>query len=293
LRVRLFVRDPPPRVAPDLGTAGAVAPAARAGRQASAGGPLGELGIHVHVHHESAAQVGEPFQRAGLREEGESGPAGGGPAVLVARVLDLAHDVEPPRLHVGRLVLQALERDAHLHDVAVGGDLPPGLEDEVGAQVRRVAGERRSAEAGRAALVGLGERPIGLDAERIHGEDRGLAVVVEGAEEDLHVVVGADPVAVGEGGARRAMGLEGADAEVDRGGRVPDEDLGGVLARHAVLRRELREAGEQRGVRPLRLIEPPIEGETGLVEAWRLDADLAGATAVDRLGGEETGGEEE
>ena len=72
-------------------------------------------------------------------------------------------------------------------------------------------------------------RSIRLDPKRVHPEDDRTPAVVEGVEEDLDVVVDLDLVPVGQAGGRRAVGLEGADAEVDGVGGVPDQNLGVVV----------------------------------------------------------------
>ena len=43
-------------------------------------------------------------------------------------------------------------------------------------------------------------RAVHLHAERVDGEDERLAAVAEGAEEELHVVVGVDAIAIGQRG---------------------------------------------------------------------------------------------
>jgi len=116
---------------------------------------------------------------------------------------------------------------------------------------------------------------------------------VEGVEVDLDIVVGADAVAVGQRVRDGAVRLEGANAEVDRGGRVPDEDVGGVGRGALVGRLVLREAGEERRPAPGGLVEPPIDGGIRFDPGWR-DGRLARSTVIDggRRGRElERGGE--
>src|SRR5439155_446223 len=90
-----------------------------------------------------------------------------------------------------------------------------------------------------------------------------------GAQEDLDVVVAEDLIAVGQARRGAAVALERPDAEIDRGGRVPDQDLRGVRRGHAVVGGVLREAGEERGPGPDGLVEPAVHGDGG-VDARRL-----------------------
>ncbi len=74
------------------------------------------------------------------------------------------------------------------------------------------------------------QRAVLLHAEGVHAEEEGPPPVVVSVEEDLDLVVAADVVAVGAGGADHvAVGLVRPDAEVDRGGAVPHEHLGLLL----------------------------------------------------------------
>jgi hypothetical protein len=179
-------------------------------------------------------------------------------------VLDLAGDVDAPALLRRRLIAQALERNPDLHLVAILREPALGLVDVVGAQVGQFAPYDRVVEAVAGGGAGLHQCPVRLDAEGVHREDRRLAAVVEGAEQDLDVIVGADPVAIRERGVHAAVGLVGPDPEMDGGGRVPDQDLGRIGRGHAVHRRELGEAGEHRGVAPGILGEPSVHLDLGL-----------------------------
>jgi hypothetical protein len=67
-----------------------------------------------------------------------------------------------------------------------------------------------------------------LHAERVDDEDERPVELVERVEVNLDVVVGADPVAVGEGVSDRPVGLERPNAEIDGGGRIPDADFGRI-----------------------------------------------------------------
>jgi hypothetical protein len=132
----------------------------------------------------------------------------------------------------------------------------------------------------------LHQRPVGLDPERVHREHHRLPPVIERPDEELHLVVGADAVALGERRADVAVRLVGAHAEVDRGGRVPDEDLCGVGGGDAVLRRELREAGEEGGLLPDGLVELAVHHDLG-GGTGRLDLRLPRAAVVDRRIGDD------
>src|SRR3954471_13581024 len=193
---------------------------------------------------------------------------------------DLADDVQVPRLRIGRLVLEVLERNANLHLVAVVSYTPFGAEDEILAEIGRDAPRQRRRPAAGQCLTLLDDGAVHLDTQRIDAENVRLPVVVEGAEQDLDVVVRRDLVAIGESGVRGAVLLEGTDAEVDGGRRVPDEDLGGVGGGDPVLGRELGEAGENRRLLPHRLLERAVDGDVRL-DARDGDAGLVGAATID------------
>jgi hypothetical protein len=127
-------------------------------------------------------------------------------------------------------------------------------------------------------------------APSIHREHQCLFPVVERAEEDLHVVVAEDLIAVSERCRRPAVQLEGADAEVDRAGGVPDEHLRRVGGGHAVVGRVLREARQDRGVGPHRVLQVSVN-ERGGFEPRNLHVELPRAARVDaeRVGGEGEG----
>ena len=182
--------------------------------------------------------------------------------------------------------------------------MPPRVEDEVRVQVHVAI---KDVHVGDAAAAG--ERPAGparvlvaadavlLHAEGVHAEEEGAAPVVVGVEKDLDLVVAADVVAVGAGGADHvAVGLVRADAEVDRGGAVPDEHLGPLLGGPRVHRLVLREAGEVGGAGPHGLVEHAVHHDR-LLEAGDADVELALAAVVHRaavrggLGGEGEEGE--
>ena len=124
-----------------------------------------------------------------------------------------------------------------------------------------------------AAARALDHRAVHLHAERIHGEDERLPAVAEGAEEELHVVVGVDAIAVGEGRLHAVGAGLRAHAEMQRRRRVPDEHVGLAAGRTAVDRRVSREAGQARGLLPHGLVEHAVDHDLG-VDAGRLHLEL-------------------
>jgi hypothetical protein len=104
---------------------------------------------------------------------------------------------------------------------------------------------------------------------------------------DLDIVVGADAIAVGERRRDDAVRLIGANAEIDRGGRVPDADVGRVGRGTLIEWLVERKPREQRGTLPGGLVEPAIDDDVGF-EARRSDGDLTGKSVMDeRRGGRE------
>ena len=79
-------------------------------------------------------------------------------------VLHLTHDLDPPALHVGRLIAQGLEGDADLDLVAGVGESTLGLKDVIGAEIGRFASRGRDREPLRAADALLDNRAVHLDA---------------------------------------------------------------------------------------------------------------------------------
>src|SRR5204862_7942565 len=101
---------------------------------------------------------------------------------------------------------QALERNADLDLVSPRRHVPARLINEIGAQVRLLPSHYRTADETAGAGVGaLDDRPVALHAERVDREHQRLAAVMEGAEQDLHVVVAEDAVAVRQRRGRDAM----------------------------------------------------------------------------------------
>ncbi len=142
----------------------------------------------------------------------------------------------PPALLPPGLKSEALERNANLDLVAGLGDPALGVEYEVRAQVGALALDHRVVEPVAGGGPRLHQCSVRLHSERIYCKDIGLPRVVEGAEQDLDVVVGRNPVAIGESGVHRAVRLERPDSEMDGGGRIPDQHFGGIRSRNAVRR---------------------------------------------------------
>src|SRR5204862_4254496 len=120
-------------------------------------------------------------------------------------------------------------------------------------------------------------------AERIAGEQKCPASIVEGVEQNLNIVIGVDVVAIGE---RRpnalAMDLVGADPEVNRIGRVEDEDVGRIGRRPAIDRPVLRKPLEQRRLAPYGIVQHAVDSH-GRIDARNGDADLPKTAVVDCL----------
>jgi hypothetical protein len=125
-----------------------------------------------------------------------------------------------------------------------------------------------------ARLRALDDDAVALNAQRVHREDCRLTSVAERRQEDPDVVVGIDLVAIGERGLDGAGLRERANAEVDRGCRVPDEHLGRVERRPTVHGRVLREAGKHRCSAPYCLIEASIDNDLRF-DARRCNLELA------------------
>ena len=79
----------------------------------------------LRLDGDPALEIVQSADRALLAEEAGVGAADVGPGVGVAGALDHAGDVESPALHVAARVAQALEGDADLDLVALGGDAGP------------------------------------------------------------------------------------------------------------------------------------------------------------------------
>ena len=106
--------------------------------------PLPVIGHdRVEVEHQPAVQPGQPKQVSRLPEERGGRALRRRPRVFEAAALHLAQHVDSPRLRSARLVLEALEGNAHLDLVAEVGDVPLGLVVEVGADVGRLAPDPR------------------------------------------------------------------------------------------------------------------------------------------------------
>ena len=128
---------------------------------------------------------------------------------------------------------------------------------------------------------------IALHAKRIHGEHGCLTPLADGREEDPDVVVAVALVPIAERRADRPGLGEGANAEVDRLGRVPDEDLGGVGCWPTVDWRVEREAGETRRLAPDGFVEPAIDDDLRLDARRRdLEVPIAAVVGLGRIGRE-------
>ena len=152
-----------------------------------------------------------------------------------------------------------LNGNPQLDFVAVRHQTALRLEDEVRAQVGGLPLDHGIVESVAAGTPGLDQRSVRLNTQRIHRKDTRLTAVVERAQQNLDVIVGCDPVAVGQRRVDRPMGFVGPDAEVNRGRRVPDQNLGRVRCRYAVGRRELGESIEDRGLSPDRLVQLAVD----------------------------------
>jgi hypothetical protein len=131
----------------------------------------------IHVENRSATQILQSLEGAGLREKRRRGDPRGRPGVLEPRVLDLAHDVETPVLLTG-WDSDTGEGNANLDLVAEVGDVAFGLPRVVGREIHGIARTGGRAETRCFVLHPFAQYPIGLDAERIHGEDICRAVIV-------------------------------------------------------------------------------------------------------------------
>src|SRR5881409_1404921 len=193
-------------------------------------------GLGVQIHDQTTMHAAQAHQVARLSDERRAGATRREPGVLEPRVLHLAYDVQLPVLRLARLIPDALERNPHLDFVSPIGDAPARLKDEVGAQVGLLPSHDRAADEAAGGHVGaLDQGAIALDADGIHGKHQGLLPVVKRAEQDLHVVVVEDLVAIRQSHRGTAVQLEGANAKIDGRGGVPHQHMGGVRGRHAVV----------------------------------------------------------
>ena len=241
--------------------------------------PVGRGGDErLGLDGDAVPQIVQPADRALLPDEAGVGPAHVGPGVGVAGALHHAGDVEAPGLPLAAGIAQALERNPDLDLVAPLGDPALRVPDEVGILVD--AARHQAAH-----LAGaLAPHAVALHAERIDAEEEGAAAVVEGVEVEDDVVLVVDVVPVGDGGADGGRApVVGDDAEVDRVGRIPHQDLGLLLRGAAVHRLVLPEAGEPRGLGPHRLVEHAVDPDRRFQPR-----DLGGGRALsldDRAGG--------
>ena len=171
-------------------------------------------------------------------------------------MLHLAHHVDAPLLRGLRLIADALEGNANFDLIARVRDLPLRLIYEIRGEVDGIPGPG----------LRLAQRPIRLHAQGIDAEGKRLAVIVEGVEQDLDPIVVPDAVPVRERGVDGAVALEGADAEVDRVGRVPHEDLGRIGGGTSVHGGVFGESVQHCGLAPDGLAEHAVDRHVGIFE---------------------------
>ena len=194
-----------------------------------------------------------------MREEAGTGAAGGGPGLFVSRGLHGADDIELPGVLVTGAIAQTLEGDGDLHFISEVGEAPLGTPDIVGR--RSVASRplavllwnphrwRRpfpSARRHSGCRTDSPRRPAPVDCRCR-------------CPEELDVVVLGDLVAIGECGPHGPGRRIGPYPHVQRGPGIPDQHLGAVLRRHAVIGEELGETRECGGLLPDGFIEYPID----------------------------------
>src|SRR5207253_8377790 len=125
--------------------------------------------LWVQVHHETALHAAQADQGARLPDERRARAARREPRILDARVLDLAHDVQPPVLRLARLIPETLERNAHLDFVSPLRDAPARLEHEVRAQVGLLPSHYCAADEPAGRDIGtLDQRAVPLDTDGLH-----------------------------------------------------------------------------------------------------------------------------
>ncbi len=93
------------------------------------------------------------------------------------------------------------------------------------------------------------------------------------------MIVGLDAIAIGERGAHRAGRREGANAEVHRRRRIPDEHVGRIVRRRAVHRLELREPRQHGCLGPCWLRQRAVDRRVGF-DPRHLDVELSITTVV-------------
>ena len=260
------------------------------GRAVHLGGELGR-----RIHHQTTMESRESDEGAGLDQKTRARANRGSPRVFGPRVLGLTHDLHPPILRVARLVAQRLEGNANFDLVAEVREPAARLVYVVGIEVDdRVEPATRLRAAG-GGLESVTPHAVLLNTERIDREEERAAVVVIGVEEDLDAVVGVDVVPIGQRGSHDlAVRLVGADSEVDRIGRVPDQHLGRICRGPPVHGAILRESDEPRSAQPDRLVEHAVHGHARL-DAGDRDGELSGeaVVAVRGIGGGRLEGEEQ
>ena len=154
---------------------------------------------------------------------------------------------------------EALERNGHLCDEAVGDDAGGGLEEHVPGGV--AAGDAEAA-------APRGPRPqnrVPLHPVAVHREDVGPLLVEERVEIDQEQVVLDGLVAVAPVRAHHArIGVVGVQAQIEVGAVVGDVDVARFAGRGAVEGPALDERGDVGGGAPDGVIEPAVDHRGGL-----------------------------
>ena len=196
-----------------------------------------------------------------------------------------------PILRGSGLVADTLERNPHFDFVAVVREVALRFEDEIGTQVGRSAAAANAAEPAVRLAGSFDERAVHLNAERVRAEHAGLPPVVERAQEDLHPVVVVDVIAIAERGADAAGRGMGAHAEIDRAGRIPNQDLRLVTRGTPVIRRVLGESGQSGRLQPHGLGQASVHLDGG-IDAGNIDPKIPLGSHVNLATGSNRGAQQ-
>ena len=222
--------------------------------------------------------VREPGEESFLPDERRRRLLRRRPRFLIAAALHVPVDLDSPLLRTRRRIPHAAEGNADLDFVPPIGHVAARFPDEISAQVGLARHHVRPGNEPAA----LALRAVGLHAKRVHGEDQRVIAFVERIEMDLHVVVGANPVAVGQGGAHGSVRFVGTNTEEDRVRRIPHEHIGRIGRRPSVNGHVEREASQHRGALPHQLIQFAIHRNVSL-DARNGDNGLMLAAVKDTL----------